>query len=108
MMAAYEAVTLPHILFGHIGDNHLHLNLLPRDADELAQARTIYRNLALLAVSKGGTVSAEHGIGKLKRGLLAEMVGPDVLASFRALKAAVDPAWVLGRGTMLAPPTPLP
>lgn len=104
MMAAYEAVTLPHILFGHIGDNHLHLNLLPRDAGELAAARALYRELALKAVSLGGTVSAEHGIGKLKRGLLAEMVGPEVLASFRALKAAVDPGWILGRGTLLSPP----
>ena len=108
MMAAYEAVTLPHILFGHIGDNHLHLNLLPRDADELAQARALYRELALRAVSLGGTVSAEHGIGKLKRGLLAEMVGPEVLASFAALKAAADPAWILGRGTLLAPPAARP
>lgn len=106
MMAAYEAVTLPHILFGHIGDNHLHLNLLPRDAAELAEARALYRNLALTAVSHGGTVSAEHGIGKLKRGLLAEMVGPETLSSFRALKAAIDPNWVLGRGTLLTPPAP--
>jgi len=54
-------------------------------------------------VSLGGTVSAEHGIGKLKRALLAEMVGPETLAAFRALKAAADPAWILGRGTLLAP-----
>lgn len=105
MMDAYEAVPLPHVLFGHIGDNHLHLNLLPRSPDELAQARALYRELALLAVSRGGTVSAEHGIGKIKRALLADMVGPDVLARFRALKAAVDPAWILGRGTMLDGPS---
>lgn len=107
MMAAYEAVTLPHVLFGHIGDNHLHLNLLPRTPDELAVARGLYRELARLALSHGGTVSAEHGIGKLKRALLAEMVGPDVIASFRALKSAVDPAWILGRGTLLDPPEPV-
>ena len=104
MMAAYEAVTLPHILFGHIGDNHLHCNLLPRDAAELQAARALYRALALQAVALGGTVSAEHGIGKLKRGLLAEMVGPDTLAAFVALKRAVDPSWILGRGTMLDVP----
>ena len=101
MMAAYAAVPLAHVCFGHIGDNHLHLNMLPTSAEELQQARALYRQLALHAVSLGGTVSAEHGIGKLKRGLLAEMVGPQVSAQFRALKAAVDPGWILGRGTLV-------
>jgi len=105
MMAAYMDVSLPHVLFGHIGDNHLHLNMLPRSPDELAQAQACYRELALLAVSKQGTVSAEHGIGKLKRALLAEMVGPETLKNFRALKRTVDPAWILGRGNLLDPPS---
>ena len=104
MLAAYQAVAMPHVCFGHIGDNHLHLNLLPRTAAELAEARVLYGDLARKAVSLGGTVSAEHGIGKIKRALLAEMVGPATLARFRALKAAADPAWILGRGTLLAPP----
>ena len=106
MMDLYEAVPLPGICFGHIGDNHLHCNLLPRTADELALARRHYVSLAERAVALGGTVSAEHGIGKLKRGLLSGMVGPEVLARFEALKRAADPAWILGRGTMLAPPDP--
>lgn len=101
MMDAYAAVPLPHVCFGHIGDSHLHLNLLPRTADELALAKRLYGDLARKAVSLGGTVSAEHGIGKIKRHLLADMVGPEVLASFRALKAAADPAGVLGAGTLL-------
>ncbi len=102
MIDAYLSVPLPHILFGHIGDAHLHLNMLPRTAAELAQARSVYRALALQAVALGGTVSAEHGIGKIKRGLLAEMVGPAVISAFQALKSAADPAWILGRGTMFA------
>ena len=104
IMAAYAAVELPAICFGHIGDNHLHLNLLPRNQAELDEARTLYRTLALEAVSLGGTVSAEHGIGKIKSGLLAEMVGPEILASFQRLKRHVDPAWILGRGNMLSEP----
>ena len=58
-------------------------------------------------MSLGGTVSAEHGIGKIKSGLLAEMVGPEILASFQRLKRHVDPAWILGRGNMLSEPTPI-
>jgi D-lactate dehydrogenase (cytochrome) len=101
MMDAYAAVPLPHVCFGHIGDNHLHLNLLPRTTAELALARDLYKTLARRAVRLGGTVSAEHGIGKIKRSLLAQMVGPEVITAFRALKQAVDPAGVLGRGTLI-------
>ncbi|MEC8191095.1 MAG: FAD-binding oxidoreductase [Myxococcota bacterium] len=105
IMAVYQTVTLPSVCFGHIGDNHLHLNLLPRTPEELATARAEYVRLAHEAVRLGGTVSAEHGIGKIKRSLLADMVGPDVLESFQRLKHHLDPNWVLGRGTMLAPPS---
>ncbi len=104
MVARYHAVPLRHVLFGHIGDAHLHLNMLPTTPAELAEAKSLYRSLALEAVALGGTVSAEHGIGKIKRALLADMVGESVLADFHALKRHVDPAWVLGRGTMLACP----
>ena len=100
MMDAYEASTLPHVLFGHIGDNHLHLNLLPRTPAELAGARRTYDALATKAIALGGTVSAEHGIGKLKRHQLAWMVGPTVLDRFRALKSHLDPANILGRGNL--------
>ncbi len=104
MLDAYEACPLPQVTFGHIGDNHLHCNVLPRTAEELEQARAWYRDLARRAVALGGTVSAEHGIGKLKREMLADMVGPRVLEDFRALKAHVDPGWILGRGTLLSAP----
>jgi D-lactate dehydrogenase (cytochrome) len=104
MMKAYAEVDLPSVCFGHIGDNHLHLNLLPRNSSELKAARETYQRLAMLAVSMGGTVSAEHGIGKIKRGLLAKMVGVETLGSFQRLKRHVDPSWVLGRGTMLPSP----
>ena len=100
MMNRYLSVDLPYVLFGHIGDNHLHLNLLPKNAQELEYARSLYRDLALYAVSLGGTVSAEHGIGKIKRGLLAEMVGQEVVHSFRELKSHLDPSWILGRGIL--------
>lgn len=104
MMEAYEASPLDHVLFGHIGDNHLHLNLLPKTDDELAQAKTFYDTLARQAIALGGTVSAEHGIGKLKRQQLAWMVGDEVLAQFRSLKQHLDPAEILGRGNVLPGP----
>ena len=102
IMTAYSEVALPTICFGHIGDNHLHLNFFPRSPEELEEAREQYKTLAMHAVSLGGTVSAEHGIGKIKRSLLAQMVGPEVLSQFQSLKLHIDPAWVLGRGTMFS------
>jgi len=104
MMAAYAAAPVRSVLFGHIGDNHLHLNMLPDSPESLAVARDYYRELSRRAVALGGTVSAEHGIGKLKVSHLAEMVGDDVIEAFRALKSRLDPAWILDRGNLLAPP----
>jgi FAD/FMN-containing dehydrogenase len=107
IMAFYAQAPLDHVLFGHVGDNHLHLNLLPTSQEELETAHRYYRDVCRLAVSLGGTISAEHGIGKLKRAHLADMVGPEVLAQFSALKQHLDPAWILGRGNLLAPPPEL-
>lgn len=104
LMQAYADAPVPSVLFGHIGDNHLHLNMLPTTPAQAQQAHDYYRHLCRLAVARGGTVSAEHGIGKLKRAHLADMVGPEVLAGFAALKRKVDPAWILGRGTLLGVP----
>ena len=100
MMDAYAEVDLPYVLFGHIGDNHLHLNMLPSTKTELMYAKEIYVELARIALEYGGTVSAEHGIGKIKKQLLAEQVGTDVMEQFRCLKNVVDPNWILGRGTL--------
>jgi len=101
IMAEYKKAPMESYLFGHIGDNHLHLNLLPKNSDELIIAKQFYRDLCRKAVELGGSVSAEHGIGKLKRDHLAEMVGPKTICSFVELKRHLDPAWILGRGNVI-------
>lgn len=108
MLAAYDdagrtPTPMATVCFGHIGDAHLHLNFLPRDAAELAEARRRYMDLAKRAVALGGTVSAEHGIGRLKKAHLALMVGPEVLDGWRRLKRAADPNAILGRGVLFDP-----
>jgi len=102
MMTLYESAPLPSVLFGHLGDNHLHLNLLPRTPAELEAARAFHATLARRAVALGGTISAEHGVGKLKRDHLAWMVGEDVVDQFRRLKRHVDPNGILGRNNLVA------
>ncbi|MCU0252990.1 MAG: FAD-binding oxidoreductase [Acidobacteria bacterium] len=96
-----SSVSLEHAIFGHIGDDHLHVNILPRDADEHAAARAIYTRLVAIAVGMGGTTSAEHGLGKLKAGDLALLYPPAVLERMRAVRRALDPTGLLGRGTLL-------
>jgi len=93
---------LRYTIFGHIGDNHVHVNILPRDDDEAAKAWHIYRQFIRRAVEVGGTISAEHGIGKLKREYLRELYGDEHLREMAALKRAFDPAGILGRGNMFA------
>ncbi|HEY5075726.1 MAG TPA: FAD-binding oxidoreductase [Pyrinomonadaceae bacterium] len=93
---------LRYTIFGHIGDNHVHVNILPRNDDEAAKAWEIYRTFIRRAVDVGGTISAEHGIGKLKREYLLELYGDEHLREMAALKRAFDPAGILGRGNMFA------
>ena len=91
---------LRYTIFGHIGDNHVHVNILPRDENEAAKAGEIYRRFITRAVELGGTISAEHGIGKLKREYLREMYGDQHLREMAAVKRAFDPAGILGRGNI--------
>jgi D-lactate dehydrogenase (cytochrome) len=106
MLAFYQeslrASGLRYVIFGHIGDNHVHVNILPRDDAEAIRARALYRRFIELAVAVSGTVSAEHGIGKLKRDYLRALYGEAALREMAALKAAFDPAGILGRGNMFA------
>jgi D-lactate dehydrogenase (cytochrome) len=97
-----SANVLRHTIFGHIGDNHVHVNILPRNDDEAARAREIYSRFVKRAVKVGGTISAEHGIGKLKRDYLGLLYSDKHLREMAALKRAFDPAGILGRGNIFS------
>ncbi len=95
-----DASGLDYVIFGHIGDCHLHANMLPKDAGEAERARHIYGRCVAQAIMLGGTVSAEHGIGKLKRKYLSAMMGERYLNEMAAVKLALDPGGILGRGSI--------
>jgi len=95
-----DASGLDYVIFGHIGDCHLHANLLPKDETEAKKARHIYGRCVAQAIMLGGTVSAEHGIGKLKRKYLDAMMGERYLNEMAELKRAFDANGILGRGNM--------
>ena len=88
------------VIFGHIGDCHLHLNLFPKTDDEATRARHIYGRCVAQAIMLGGVLSAEHGTGKLKRKYLAAMMGERYLNEMAAIKRAFDPNGILGRGNV--------
>jgi D-lactate dehydrogenase (cytochrome) len=91
-----------YTIFGHIGDNHVHVNILPRDDDEGARARELYVEFLKYAASVGGTLSAEHGVGKLKRDYLHFFYNDQQLREMVALKKAFDPNGILGRDNIFS------
>jgi D-lactate dehydrogenase (cytochrome) len=97
-----RASRLQFVIFGHIGDNHVHVNILPRADIEAVAARELYAQFIRRAVAFGGTISAEHGVGKIKREYLRTLYGDEHLREMAALKRAFDPASILGRGNIFA------
>lgn len=91
---------IEYVIFGHIGDCHLHVNLFPKTEAEATAARHIYGRCIAQAIMLGGTVSAEHGIGKIKRKYLAAMMGERYLNEMAEVKRVFDPKGILGRGNM--------
>jgi len=89
-----------YVIFGHIGDNHLHVNMLPRSYEECLRAKELYMAFARRAVELGGSVSAEHGIGKLKKEFLRIMFGDEGVAEMKRVKQALDPAGILSPGNL--------
>jgi len=88
--------------FGHLGDGNLHYNVFPMlgrsRQDHEAQRGAIKRCVHDLVVELGGSVSAEHGIGRLKVEDLERYGDPGKLAAMRAIKAALDPNGILNPG----------
>jgi FAD/FMN-containing dehydrogenase len=94
------------IAFGHLGDGNVHFNVrAPEGGDDKAwfkaQAAAVSRFLHGLVTESGGTMSAEHGIGRFKRADFAALADPVRLAAMRAIKAALDPAGIMNPGALL-------
>jgi D-lactate dehydrogenase (cytochrome) len=88
-------------VFGHIGNAHLHSNILAENSDELESYRSLTRSLALEVCKLSGSVSAEHGIGKLKHELLEIMLGAEGIDEIRRIKRILDPNLILNIGNMI-------
>ncbi len=85
-----------YVNFGHIGESHLHFNFLPRNEEESLKAREYLMMFCRKAVSLRGTVSAEHGIGKLKKEYLKLMYSVREIRQMALLKKYFDPYCLMG------------
>ncbi len=89
-----------YVIFGHMGDAHLHVNILPSSEAEHVRAKDLMTDFARHAVALGGTVSAEHGLGKSKKHYLPLQYGEAESEAMKAVKQRFDPDWLLGQGTL--------
>ena len=89
-----------YVIFGHIGDAHLHVNILPESESDFARGGELMFELAREAVRLGGTVSAEHGLGKRKTALLALLYSEEQIEQMREVKRRLDPSWILSPGNL--------
>lgn len=106
MVETIDAITARHEVtcatFGHAGDGNLHPTVVfdPDDGDARHRAEAAFDEIFHAAMSLGGTITGEHGVGAAKRPWLAARLGPDQLALLRRIKTAFDPAGILNPGKL--------
>lgn len=96
-----ENNNLDYVVYGHFGNSHIHLNMLPKNFEEREKAKAIYLMLCKKAVFYSGTISAEHGIGKLKSQYLDIMYNKYIMLKFAKIKKTFDPKLILNIGNII-------
>lgn len=97
------------VAFGHLGDGNIHFNVLPPpDVDGRTwvdtEGRAVNAFVHDFVGARGGSLSAEHGIGQIKLAELARTADPVRLATLRAIKDAIDPLGIMNPGKLVPPP----
>ena len=94
---------LPIVMFGHAGDGHIHVNLLPEltRSDWEAAVAGLLEEVTDAVIRLGGTPSGEHGDGRLRAGTLQRVYGAQIMDLFRGVKLAFDPLGILNPGIIL-------
>ncbi len=91
---------LEYVIFGHMGNNHVHVNILPHSLAEFEKGKVLYLDWAKQIIKMKGSISAEHGIGKLKIEFLEIMHGREGIHKMRKLKQLFDPDRLLNPGNL--------
>lgn len=99
---ALEAGRPPAVTYGHIGNGHPHQNWVAKDPDEVRLLEGVVERTLRAVIQLGGTVAAEHGIGKLKARWLGLQASAEQVALMRAAKREFDPQGRMAPGNILA------
>jgi FAD/FMN-containing dehydrogenase len=106
--AAFPGVEI--LCFGHLGDGNLHYNVRHPDGGQnaalLARQSAVNRLVFDLVIARKGSISAEHGIGQLRRDVLADYKSPVEMRLMRQIKQLLDPAGLMNPGKTLGPVAP--
>jgi FAD/FMN-containing dehydrogenase len=89
------------VIYGHAGSGHPHQNFIAHDGDALARIERVVEHTIRAVIALGGTLSAEHGIGKLKRAWLGLQMTPWQIGVMRAVKRELDPLGILAPGNIV-------
>ena len=100
MLATSRGLEQP-VIYGHAGNGHPHQNFLARNAEELTTIEGVVEETLQNVLRLGGTVAAEHGIGKIKRKWLPLQMNPLQIAMMTAVKRELDPLGILAPGNIL-------
>lgn len=97
---ASEARIDDPVIYGHIGNGHPHYNFIAKNISEKKQILEVVHKTCKKVVSLGGTIAAEHGIGKIKRDFVKYQYPKPVISAMKALKYSLDPLNILAPGNM--------
>ncbi|MGD1011076.1 MAG: FAD-binding oxidoreductase [Acidimicrobiales bacterium] len=89
------------VLFGHIGDGNIHVNIVGPEPEDYRADNAVYK----MVLARGGSISAEHGVGVAKLGFVTAARSPGELTVMRRIKSALDPLGILNPGVLLPPET---
>jgi FAD/FMN-containing dehydrogenases len=98
---AEEAGIAQAVIYGHAGNGHPHQNFIAHDANELTRIERVVEATLREVIALGGTVAAEHGIGKIKRKWLPLQMSPLQVRAMQAIKRELDPKGILAPGNVL-------
>ena len=100
MYSRLNTMGLDYVVFGHLGDCHLHANLFVKTEEDKVKADVFYHDMMKLAIELDGTISAEHGIGKIKRPYMKYMFTDEEINGMQEVKKAFDPKNLMALDTL--------
>ncbi len=100
IISLFNRENLDFVIWGHIGNAHYHANIITKNEREFEIAKEVFRNILQKAIDLNGTVSAEHGIGKIKKEYFKMLFSDVFIGKMKHIKKALDPNLILNIGNI--------